>query len=95
VEDPARSHVLNCGYGSGHSVRQVIAAVERASGRPVAHRIVARRPGDIAMMVADNAALVERAGWQPRFDSLDRIVADALAWEARLAKSRARDLTSA
>lgn len=102
VEDPARSHVLNCGYGSGHSVREVIGAVERASGRPVAHRIVARRAGDIAMMVADNSALVERSGWQPRFASLDRIVADALAWEAKLSKtraagvkSRARDLTSA
>ncbi len=89
ADDPARSHVLNCGYGSGHSVREVIDAVERASGRPVAHRIVARRPGDIAMMVADNSALVERSGWQPRFASLDKIVTDALAWEAKLTKSRA------
>jgi len=94
VDDPSRSHVLNCGYGSGHSVREVIDAVERASGRAVAHRIVARRPGDIAMMVADNSALVERSGWEPRFASLDRIVADALAWEAKLSKSRARDLKS-
>jgi UDP-glucose 4-epimerase len=94
VDDPSRSHVLNCGYGSGHSVREVIESVERVSGRTVAHRIVSRRAGDIAMMVADNSALVARSGWEPRFASLDQIVADALAWEAKLSKSRARDLKS-
>jgi UDP-glucose 4-epimerase len=95
VAHPGESHVLNCGYGHGHSVRQVIDAVERAAGKPVAHRIAPRRPGDIAMMVADNSALIARSGWQPRFASLDRIVSDALAWEAKLAKSRVPDLTSA
>jgi len=95
VADPGASHVLNAGYGRGHSVREVIEAVSRAAGRAVPHRVVPRRPGDIATMVADNRALVARTGWTPRFASLDRIVADALAWEAKLARRNAPVLTSA
>lgn len=81
IADPGASHVLNCGYGRGNSVREVIAAVERACGHPVPHRIVPRRPGDIAMMVADSSALKKRLGWVPMHDSLDEIVASALTWE--------------
>lgn len=95
IADPAASHVLNAGYGVGSSVRQVIESVSRAAGAPVAHRIAPRRPGDIAMMVADNAALMARTGWSPRFAALDTIVAHALAWEAKRAKSALRVLTSA
>lgn len=84
IADPETSHVLNCGYGRGNSVREVIAAVERACGHPVPHRIVPRRPGDIAMMVADSSALKKRLGWVPQHDSLDEAVATALAWEARI-----------
>ena len=85
IADPARSHVLNCGYGHGHSVRQVIDAVARISGRPVPFVVVPRRAGDIAMMVADNRALVERFAWQPRHADLDAIVSHALAWERKRA----------
>lgn len=95
IARPGESHILNAGYGAGHSVREVVDSVARVSGRPVAHRFVPRRPGDIAMMVADNRALVARTGWKPRFAALDRIVGDALAWEAKLAEKRARVLTSA
>ena len=89
IADPASSHVLNCGYGRGHSVREVIAAVERACGQAVPHRVVGRRAGDIARMVADSSAIKARFGWQPRHDDLDAIVASALAWEARLREIRA------
>ncbi len=88
IADPGTSHVLNCGYGRGNSVREVIAAVERACGHPVPHRIVPRRPGDIAMMVADSSALKSRLGWRPRHDSLDEAVATALAWEKKLGQIR-------
>lgn len=88
IADPATSHVLNCGYGRGSSVKEVIAAVERACGSPVPHRIVPRRPGDIARIVADSSALKARLGWQPRHESLDDIVSTALAWEARLREIR-------
>ena len=83
IAAPADSHVLNCGYGHGASVLEVIAAVERATGRPLPHRFCPRRAGDIAMMVADSRALQTRFGWQPRHDDLNRIVSDALAWEQR------------
>lgn len=84
IAAPDESHVLNCGYGRGASVREVIAAVERASGAPIAHHVAPRRPGDIATMVADSAALHRAIDWTPRFDDLDVIVEHALAWERRL-----------
>jgi UDP-arabinose 4-epimerase len=74
---------LNLGTGRGHSVREVIAAVERISGRPVPQREVARRPGDPPELVADPALALSRLGWQPRHSDLDTIIATALAWETR------------
>jgi len=74
---------LNLGTGSGHSVREVIAAVERIAGRPVPRREVARRPGDPPELVADPALAQSRLGWQPRHSDLDTIIATALAWETR------------
>ncbi|TYO84881.1 UDP-glucose 4-epimerase GalE [Oceanicella actignis] len=74
---------LNCGYGKGASVRQVIAAVERAAGRRVPVQIGPRRPGDLAQVVARADRVRATLGWRPRNDELDRIVGSALAWEAR------------
>ncbi|MCI0757153.1 UDP-glucose 4-epimerase GalE [Teichococcus vastitatis] len=74
---------VNCGYGHGHSVRQVLAAVGRAAGRPVPWRLAPRRAGDPPAVVARAELVRQRLGWRPRHDSLDRIVADALAWERR------------
>jgi UDP-glucose 4-epimerase len=85
IADPGTSHVLNCGYGHGASVLDVLAAVERASGAPVPHVFAPRRAGDIARMVADAGALKARLGWQPLYDDLDLIVTHALAWERRSA----------
>jgi UDP-glucose 4-epimerase len=76
----ARSVRFNLGTGRGHSVREVIAAVERLSGRPVPHRIGPRRPGDPAALVASPARLMAETGWRPRFPHLDDMVATALAW---------------
>ena len=77
------SAALNLGTGQGSSVRQVIAAVERISGRQVPHRLAARRPGDPPELVADPAAARTRLGWRPRCSDLDTIVRTALAWETR------------
>jgi UDP-glucose 4-epimerase len=74
---------LNCGYGRGFSVRQVVEAVERASGRRLPVRLRSRRPGDPAAVVADPSRLRAELGWRPRHDSLNQIVAHALDWEAR------------
>ena len=70
----------NLGNGRGHSVREVIAAVERVSGRTVPHRVVARRAGDPAVLIAASGRIRAETGWQPRFADLDAIVATALRW---------------
>lgn len=75
---------LNCGYGRGHSVREVVEAVGRAAGRPIAVTEGPRRPGDVAVVVADAERIREELGWRPAHDDLDRIVHDALAWERRM-----------
>jgi UDP-glucose 4-epimerase len=85
IASPTESHTLNCGYGRGSSVLDVVAAVSRASGSNVAHRFLPRRAGDIAMMVADSGALKRRFGWMPVHDDLDVIVASAIEWERTLA----------
>lgn len=77
------SAALNLGTGSGSSVREVIAAVERVGGRKVPHHEVARRPGDPPELVADPALARATLGWQPRHSDLDKIIATALAWETR------------
>ena len=76
--------VLNCGYGRGHSVLDVIRALERVTGRPADLRFGPRRPGDPAVVVANADALRRLLGWQPRYDSIDEIVATGLAWEEKL-----------
>ena len=74
------SVTYNLGSGTGHSVLEVIRSVERVSGRAVPHRIVDRRPGDPAVLVASSERIRAETGWCPRFTRLDDIVATALAW---------------
>jgi UDP-glucose 4-epimerase len=76
--------VFNCGYGRGHSVREVIAAVRRVSGLPLEPVEAARRPGDPPALVAEAGRIRAATGWTPRLADLDTIVAHALAWERRL-----------
>ncbi len=75
-----RSVTYNLGNGNGHSVRDVIAAVERVLGRPVPVQSGDRRPGDPAALVASSALIQAETGWTPRFADLDEIVASAAAW---------------
>lgn len=79
--------VLNCGYGRGHSVLDVVRSLERVSRRPAALRFAPRRPGDPAVVVANPGALRRLLDWTPRHDSLDAIVATSLAWEEKLLRS--------
>jgi UDP-glucose 4-epimerase len=78
------SLTLNCGYGHGYSVREVIDAVARASG--VSLRVVEqpRRAGDPPELIARSEALKSTLGWRPGHDDLDVIVRSALAWERSL-----------
>ena len=70
---------VNLGAGEGVSVRQVLAAVERALGRQVPHRVVPRRSGDVARLVADVRLAEQLLGWRPERSGIDRLVADAVA----------------
>ena len=82
------SETFNCGYGHGYSVLEVIEAVKRTSGRDFTVKMVDRRPGDPAAIVADASRIRTMLGWAPQFDDLDTIVKHALAWERRLAETR-------
>ena len=78
------SLVVNCGYGHGYSVSEVIDTVRRVSGRPVEARIAPRREGDPVSIVADSARIRSRLQWQPRYDDLATIVEHTLRWESML-----------
>ncbi len=79
------SQILNCGYGKGCSVREVLAMVETVTGSPLPMRITERRAGDPPALVAGVEKIRTTLDWTPRFDDLKVIVSTALAWERRLA----------
>jgi UDP-glucose-4-epimerase GalE len=85
LEKGAGSIRLNLGTGHGSSVREVIAAVERATGRKVPVREVGRRPGDPPVLVADARRAAQTIGWRPKHPDLDTIVAHAVRWHERRA----------
>jgi len=80
----APSLTLNCGYGHGFSVRQVIETVKEVSGVDFKVENAPRRPGDPAQLVAATEKIRDTLSWQPRFDELSTIVTHALAWERTL-----------
>jgi UDP-glucose 4-epimerase len=71
---------LNLGTGRGHSVLEVVAAFERACGKPIARRVAPRRPGDVAIYYADPSRAQNLLGWRAARD-LDAICADAWRWQ--------------
>jgi len=79
-----KSDVFNCGYSKGYSVLQVIEAVKKASGKSFEVKLSPRRPGDPPAIVAASDKIRGQLGWVPEHDDLDRIVAQALAWEAKV-----------
>jgi UDP-glucose 4-epimerase len=84
------SLTLNCGYGHGFSVLDVIEAVKLTSGVDFKVDIVPRRPGDPAQIVAASERARQKLGWRPRYDDLATIVRDALAWERELIARRTK-----
>ena len=80
----AESRAYNLGTGNGFSVRQVMDAVEKVTGRAVPHDVGPRRAGDPAALVADPSAANRELGWQPRMSDLDTIVATAWAWHQKV-----------
>jgi len=84
----APSLTLNCGYGHGFSVLEVIDAVKRVSGVDFKVERAPRRAGDPAQIVAHSGLARDRLGWRPRYDDLSTIVRDALNWERELIRRR-------
>ncbi len=78
-----QSVALNLGTGKGHSVREVVAAIERVSKLKVPYRDAPRRAGDPAILVADPARASDALGWKPQRQELDTIVEDAWKWATR------------
>ncbi len=84
IAEPERNLVMNCGYGKGLSVLEVLDAVDRASGQPLKREMAPRRAGDPPALLADNALILETLDWRPAYDDIDTIVGHALAWEKGL-----------
>ncbi|HWL61846.1 MAG TPA: UDP-glucose 4-epimerase GalE [Steroidobacteraceae bacterium] len=79
-----KSETLNCGYGHGYSVREVLDSVQRVSGAPLKILEMSRRAGDPPSLVAKSDRIRQVLGWKPRLDDLDGIVASSLNWERKL-----------
>ncbi|HEV2080727.1 MAG TPA: UDP-glucose 4-epimerase GalE [Allosphingosinicella sp.] len=86
IEEPGASHIMNCGYSRGFSVLEVLDSVDRVTNMKIERRLEERRPGDPDALVADNSKILATLPWRPKRDDLDIIVADALAWERKLAE---------
>ena len=87
--DGGESTILNCGYGQGYTVREVLDTMARVSGQCLTIREEARRPGDPAELIARATLIRERLGWIPRHDDLEQITRSMYAWEQVLKNRRA------
>jgi UDP-glucose 4-epimerase len=85
LRNGGESVVLNCGYGHGYSVREVLAAVEKANGEKLNIREEPRRAGDPPELVAVADRVRDVLGWTPKLDDLDTIVRTSLEWERKIA----------
>jgi len=79
-----KSLVLNCGYGHGHSVSEVIDVVKKVTGVDFPVKLSGRRAGDPAMLVAGADRIRSLLGWKPKHDDLEEIVRQAYEWERKL-----------
>jgi UDP-glucose 4-epimerase len=84
IAHPSDNLVMNCGYGRGLSVLEVLDAVDRATGTPLTRVMEGRRAGDPPALIAGNRRLLETLDWRPAHADIDGIVGDALAWERKL-----------
>ncbi|BDI59467.1 UDP-glucose 4-epimerase GalE [Qipengyuania nanhaisediminis] len=86
---PDRSLTMNCGYGRGFSVLEVLDAVDRVAGVSLERQFADRRAGDPGKLICDPSQIRSQLPWTPRHDDLDTIIAHALQWEERLTQIRA------
>jgi UDP-glucose 4-epimerase len=79
-----KSKVLNCGYGHGHSVRQVVEKVKKVTGLDFKVRQIGRREGDPPALIADSSRIKKELGWKPSHDDLEYIIKTAWEWEKKI-----------
>jgi len=88
IAAPGRSLTMNCGYGRGFSVIEVLDAVDRVTNLRIQRVMAPRRAGDPDSLVSDPSLLKATLPWRPQHDDLETIVTHALAWERKLAEIR-------
>lgn len=88
IADPAASLTMNCGYGRGFSVLEVLDAVDRVTNNTITRVLSPRRAGDPDALISDNRRIKATLPWQPRYANLDTIVTHALQWERKLSEIR-------
>ena len=88
IAEPARSLTMNCGYGRGFSVLEVLDAVDRVTNIKIERKVEGRRPGDPDSLISDNNRIRATLPWEPKYADLDTIVRHALAWERKLNEIR-------
>jgi UDP-glucose 4-epimerase len=81
--EPGMGRAYNLGSGTGASVLEVLRACAEATGQPIPHRVVGRRPGDPAVLVASSEAIARELGWSPRHSDIRAIVRTAWEWHRR------------
>lgn len=91
IEQPERSLTMNCGYGRGFSVLEVLDAVDRVTNLQIERRMEGRRAGDPASLISDPSRIRATVPWQPQYEALDTIIDHALAWERKLTEIRASE----
>ncbi len=90
IAEPARSLTMNCGYGRGFSVLEVLDAVDRVTNLKIERKVEGRRLGDSGSLISDNRRIKATLPWEPKYADLDTIVRHALAWERKLGEIRGR-----
>ena len=88
IADPAESLTMNCGYGRGYSVLEVLDAVDRVTNQTIQRVLGPRRAGDPDSLISDNQRIMATLPWVPQYADLDTIVAHALQWERKLGEIR-------
>ena len=83
LQDKQPSNVYNIGSGVGYSVREVVAMARKVTGHDIPLELAARRYGDVARLVADSERIRAELGWQPRYPSLEEMVATAWQWHRK------------
>jgi UDP-glucose 4-epimerase len=92
IAEPEHSLTMNCGYGRGFSVLEVLDAVDRVTNRRIERELAPRRAGDPDSLVSDNTRVKATLPWKPQYDDLETVVGHALQWERKLEQVRSRGI---